>query len=223
MWLWLAVVTLFFSIPQSKIIGYVLPTTVPLAFLIGDRMSLGWADSPRVRRLWRVCAAVAIAACVAAVLAGAAFPGKSLRGLARTLAQQAQPGEPVVFLYDYYFDVPFYARLSAPVRVVEDWSDPKVIQSDNWSKELLDAQRFASRPAARVLLSPAELSDTICHATTTWVVGYYTKVLFEPALAHATQIARNGETVLWRVPGRSGAPVSAASCPEMPSANSTSK
>jgi 4-amino-4-deoxy-L-arabinose transferase-like glycosyltransferase len=223
MWLWLAVVTVFFSLPQSKIIGYVLPTTVPLAFLIGDRISLGWRDSPRIRRLWRICAAVAIAACVAAVAAGAAFPGKSLRGLARTLAQQARPGEPVVFLYDYYFDVPFYAHLSAPVRVVEDWTDPKVVQSDNWSKELLDAQRFASGPAARVLLSPSELGDTICNATTTWVLGYYTKVLLEPALAHATQIARSGETVLWRVPGRSAAPVNAASCPEMPSANSTSK
>jgi 4-amino-4-deoxy-L-arabinose transferase-like glycosyltransferase len=223
MWLWLTAVVVFFSIPQSKIIGYVLPTSVPLAFLVGDRISLGWPDSPRVRRLWRICAAVATAACVGAVAAGAAFPGKSLRGLARTLAQQARPGEPVVFLYDYYFDVPFYARLSAPVRVVEDWSDPKVIQSDNWSKELLDAQRFASGPAARVLLSPAELADTICNATTTWVVGYYTKVLLEPALSHATQVARSGETVLWRVPGRSAGLLSAASCPEMPSANSISK
>jgi 4-amino-4-deoxy-L-arabinose transferase-like glycosyltransferase len=223
MWLWLTAVLVFFSIPQSKIIGYVLPATVPLAFLIGDSISLGWPDLPRIRRLWRIWAAVAIAACVAVVAAAAAFPGKSLRGLARTLAQQARPGEPVVFLYDYYFDVPFYARLSAPVRVVEDWSDPKVMQSDNWSKELVDAQRFASGSAARVLLAPAELADIVCDATTTWVVGYYTKVLVEPALAHATQIARSGNTVLWRVPGRSAEPISAASCPEMPSGNSTNK
>ena len=162
MWLWLAVVTVFFSIPQSKIIGYILPTTVPLAFLIGDRISLGWPDWPRVSRLWRIGAALAAAACVAAVAAGAAFPSKSLRDLARTLAQQAAPGEPVVFLYDYYFDVPFYAHLRAPVRVVENWSDPRVVGRDNWRKELLDAQRFASGAAARVLLSPAELADTIC-------------------------------------------------------------
>jgi len=145
-----------------------------------------------------------------------------MRDLGRTLAQQAAPGEPVVFLYDYYFDVPFYAHLSEPVRVVEDWSDPRVVGRDNWSKELLDAQRFASGPAARVLLSPAELGDTVCNATTTWVVGYYAHVSM-PALAKATQIARSGATVLWRVPGRSTAPVSAGSCPQTPSANSTNK
>jgi 4-amino-4-deoxy-L-arabinose transferase-like glycosyltransferase len=223
MWLWLAVVTVFFSIPQSKIIGYVLPTTVPLAFLIGDRISLGWPDSPRISRLWRVCAAVATAACVAVVAAVTAFPGKSLRDLGRTLAERAAPGEPVVFLYDYYFDVPFYAHLSAPVGVVEDWSDPRVVGRDNWSKELLDAQRFASGAAARVLLSPAELADAICNATTTWVMGYYTKVSLEPALVNATEIARSGTTVLWRVPGRSVGTLNAASCPGTPSGNSTGK
>ncbi|HXD38941.1 MAG TPA: glycosyltransferase family 39 protein [Ramlibacter sp.] len=223
MWLWLVLVTIFFSIPQSKIIGYVLPTAVPLAFLIGDRISLGWPESTRLSRLWRVGAVLAVAACMAVVAAGIAFPGKSLRDLGRTLAERAAPGEPVVFLYDYYFDVPFYAQLSAPVRVVADWGDPQVVGRDNWSKELLDAQRFASGPAARVLLSPAELVDTICNATTTWVVGYYTKASLEPALANATEIARSGTTALWRVPGRPAAPVSAGSCPGTPSANSANK
>jgi hypothetical protein len=223
MWLWLVVVTVFFSIPQSKIIGYVLPATVPLAFLIGDSVSMRLPESPRLQRLWRISAALAIAACLAAVAAGAAYPGKSLRSLGRTLAQQAAPGEPVIFLYDYYFDVPFYAGLRAPVGVVEDWNKPQVVRRDNWSRELLDAQRFAAGSAARVLLSPAELAETICNATTTWVVGYYTKVELEPALVHATEIARSGTSVLWRVPGRSRGSVSAAGCPEMPSENSTSK
>jgi len=223
MWLWLAVVTVFFSIPQSKIIGYVLPTTVPLAFLIGDRISLGWPDSPRIGRLWRICAALAAAACVAVVAAGTAFPDKSLRSLGRTLAQQARPGEPVVFLYDYYFDVPFYAHLSAPVRVVENWSDPQVVGRDNWTRELLDAQRFASGPAARVLLTPAELTDTICNASTSWLVGYYANVPLESSLYQVTEIARSGATVLWRVAGRPGGMVSAAGCPETPSGNSASK
>ena len=27
MWIWLAVVTVFFSLPQSKLVGYILPVT----------------------------------------------------------------------------------------------------------------------------------------------------------------------------------------------------
>ena len=223
MWLWLAVVTLFFSLPQSKLIGYILPATVPLAFLIGDGISLGIGTSHRIRKLWRLSAALAIAACLAAAAAGAAYPGKSLRGLGRTLAKLAAPGEPVVFLDDYYFDVPFYARLRAPVRVVEDWNDPRIVQRDGWSKALLDAQRFAAGSAPRVLLSPAELTDAICHAKVTWVLGNYTMASLQPALVHATEVARNGTTVLWRVPGRSPGSLNAAACPETPSVNSADK
>ncbi|HWP11711.1 MAG TPA: glycosyltransferase family 39 protein [Ramlibacter sp.] len=223
MWLWLAVVTLFFSLPQSKLIGYILPATVPLAFLIGDGISLGIGTSHRIRKLWRLSAALAIAACLAAAAAGAAYPGKSLRGLGRTLAKLAAPGEPVVFLDDYYFDVPFYARLRAPVRVVEDWNDPRIVQRDGWSKALLDAQRFAAGSAPRVLLSPAELTDAICHAKVTWVLGNYTMASLQPALVHATEVARSGTTVLWRVPGQSSAFLNAAACPETPSVNSADK
>ena len=45
MWLWLAVVTVFFSLPQSKLVGYILPAAVPLAFLIGDSAALALARS----------------------------------------------------------------------------------------------------------------------------------------------------------------------------------
>jgi 4-amino-4-deoxy-L-arabinose transferase-like glycosyltransferase len=220
MWIWLAVVMLFFSLPQSKIIGYILPATVPLAFLIGDMIALHSAQGSR--RLW-VSAGLAAAFCLAAVAAGTLEPGKSLRGLGRTLASHTAPGEPIVFVDDYYFDIPFYARLRAPVRVVEDWSSPQVLQRDNWGKELLDAQRFATGPAARVLLSPGELADAICSAKITWVLGYYTKASLLPELSSAQQIARSGTTVLWRVPGPGSEAFSPADCPGRPSASSIDK
>ena len=49
MWIWLAVVTIFFSLPQSKLVGYVLPVSFPLAYLIGDSAALLVANSPRAR------------------------------------------------------------------------------------------------------------------------------------------------------------------------------
>ena len=40
LWLWLLVVLVFFSIPASKLVGYVLPALPPLAALAGDRKSV---------------------------------------------------------------------------------------------------------------------------------------------------------------------------------------
>ena len=221
MWLWLALVTLFFSLPQSKLVGYVLPITVPVAFLVGDSARSLWSDSVRVPRLWTICAGVAIATCLAAVVLAATHPGKSLRGLAQTLASRAAPGEPVVFLHDYFFDVEFYAQLRAPVRVVEDWEDPAVMQRDNWTKELRDAQRFAAPGGVPVLLAPSQLADIIDNSSNTWVLGFRGQKIAGPA--GVFEVARSNETVLWRVPGKGRAGINAAGSPEKPSANSTGK
>ena len=215
MWIWLFAVTLFFSLPESKIIGYLLPVTVPLAYLIGDGASQLVQGSSRLRLLWQSSALVAIAGCLAGVLWATANPGKPLRGLGRELASRAGPQEPVVFLHDYFFDIGFYAKARGPSRVVEDWDSPEVEARDNWGKELLDARRFADDAAASMLLSPAALPALACASSTTWLLGNYKIMPRYPMLAHAAEIARNGETVLWRLPGQSAA-FRAAHCAENP-------
>jgi 4-amino-4-deoxy-L-arabinose transferase-like glycosyltransferase len=220
MWLWIAVVTLFFSLPNSKLVGYILPVTLPLAFLIGDSARAAVEDSSRMRRIWRLSATVAVVICVGFIAFASWRPSKSTRSLATVLAREAAPQDPIVFLYDYYFDLSFYARLRQPVRVVEDWSAPSVAERDNWSKELLDASRFAPAAAPPVLLPPAAMRQIVCNANTTWVLGNQSVVYRNRALlAGATQVAQSGETVLWRVPGRGVS----AGCPGTPSANSTDK
>jgi 4-amino-4-deoxy-L-arabinose transferase-like glycosyltransferase len=223
MWLWLAVVTIFFSLPQSKLVGYIAPVTVPLAFLIGDVGSRLLSESRRKRWLFAASAAIACATGVAVVVAAAVVPSNSLRGLSRTLAARAGPQDQVVFLDGYYFDVPFYASLRAPVRVIDNWSDPALAQRDDWHKELLDAQRFAPASAEPVLLLPSALPSSICRAPTTWLIGHPSMMERYPALSAATEIARNGNTVLWRLTRRESGPLSAADCPGTPSANSTGK
>lgn len=224
MWIWLAVVTVFFSLPQSKLVGYIMPTVVPLAFLIGDSAGSSITHSLRARRLWQFSAALAIAACLTIIASSEIHSGKSLRNLGRALATQAAPQDSVVFLNDYFFDLPFYAGLRAPVRVVEDWDNSGVALRDNWRKELLDAQRFAPASATPVLLHPTELADTLCGATTTWIVGHWTASWHYPELARGAPAAKEGETVLWRMPGRQAGSIGiSAACPEKPSANSTGK
>jgi 4-amino-4-deoxy-L-arabinose transferase-like glycosyltransferase len=223
MWLWLGLVTLFFSLPQSKLVGYILPATAPLAFLIGDGIASRSADSPRVRRLWQASAAVAVAVCVAAVVVGGLKQPKSFRALAQQIAGRIALGDRVLFLDDYFFDVPIYARLASPVLVAEDWQSPEVDRHDNWVKELRDAQRFANADAARVLVMPAQVPSIICAAGTTWVMGHTSMPAHYPALAGAEQVAKSGDTVLWRIERHTGTPVNAVACPGTPSENSAGK
>jgi 4-amino-4-deoxy-L-arabinose transferase-like glycosyltransferase len=223
MWLWLGLVTLFFSMPHSKLVGYILPAAPPLAFLIADGIALRIADSLRTRRLWQASVGLAMTVCVAAVVAGNLKQPKSHRALAQEIASRAAPADRVLFLHDYFFDVPIHARLPSPVLVAEDWQSPEVDRHDNWIKELRDAQRFASADAARVLVTAAQVPSILCGAGTTWVMGHLSMMAHYPALAQAQEIAKSGETVLWRMPAPTSTALNAAACPGTPSENSAGK
>ncbi|HWI82012.1 glycosyltransferase family 39 protein [Ramlibacter sp.] len=216
MWLWLLLVTVFFSLPRSKLAGYILPVTVPLAFLVADA-ALAAAQSGRGRRLLAASAAAAALACLTVVVAVTAAPSKSLREVGRTLAQRRTPEEPVVFLHGYYYDLPFYARLAAPPLVLDDWDRPALAARDDWHRELLDAQRFRRGQGDPVLLLPSQLAGVLCASRATWLVGGVAMLERYPLLAQAAVIARQGDTLLWRLPA--GA-VTAAPCPGTPSASS---
>jgi 4-amino-4-deoxy-L-arabinose transferase-like glycosyltransferase len=218
MWLWLVLVTLFFSLPKSKLIGYILPATVPLAFLVADAIAIGWRAGTGRSRRWIAASAIGGAlVCVGVVVAVAVTRDNALGPLGHTLAQRVTPRDQVVFLHGYYFDLPFYARLHAPVHVVDDWTDPELSSRDDWHKELLDAQHFEPVATPPVLLTPARVGELLCTGRTTWFVGAASMPARYPVLAAATLVTRQGDTALWRLPA--GA-LSAAQCREMPSANS---
>ncbi len=223
MWLWLATITAFFSLPQSKLVGYILPAAAPLAFLIGDSAALGYAQSARLRRLWRFSAGTAGVVCLAVVIVATVYAPKSSRNISRILASRAAPGEPVIFLQKYFFDVPFYAALRTPALVVDEWDDPDLSHHDNWRKELFDARQFASPAAPPVLLLRADLANVLCHAGASWVVGHRRLAGQYPELAGGTEVAAIGEDALWRVPGRAGTTLTGRGCPEKPSASSAGK
>lgn len=217
MWLWVLLITLFFSMPRSKLIGYILPVCAPLAYLIGDVIASALAaGAPRGRR-------VAIAAALGAVLSLTVVgvvtfgPGKSLHQLGETLAQRRAPGEPVVFLHGYYFDVPYYARLREPTPVVDQWDDKALTSHDDWRKELFDAEHFQPRSVAPVLVLPSALPGLLCTGKATWLVGDASMAARYPFLSAATVAARHRDTVLWRLAPQ---PVTAAPCRGTPSVNS---
>jgi 4-amino-4-deoxy-L-arabinose transferase-like glycosyltransferase len=152
---WTVVILLFFSLPNSKLVGYVLPALAPwCALLAGGLQPLG--------RWWRRGLALAALLCLGVVVALALRSPHSGRLAALALAAQRGADDPVVFVDEMFYDVPFYARLTAPVLVASRWDDAAIARSDNWRKELADAARFDPAAARRVLYPIGQLAALTC-------------------------------------------------------------
>ncbi len=192
LWLWVLALTVFFSLPQSKLVGYILPVSFPLALLIADGASLWATGGPRGRRLWQASAVIAAGISLGAISLSLHYADRSQRSLGVALANRVAPRDTVVFLRSYYFDVPFYAHLSHPVLVVDDWDKPELTARDNWARELLDAQHFMPPSAKPVLVVPAALKLATCTTAPVWIVGAVSALAQHPELAGATEIARHG-------------------------------
>ena len=199
MGLWVVIVVLFFSMPKSKLLGYILPAVPPLAFLMADGFISIAKPSQRMRRLWWASVSVTTALSIGAVVGFAVHPLRSSRGLALVLGAQRGPSEPVFMLNHYYYDVPFYARIRAPVMVVDDWTSPDIGKRDNWRKEFADAAQFAVAGSASALINPASLSAAVCQSPVSWVIGASTAGDHYPVLARARVVITQRDTTLWRI------------------------
>ena len=209
MWTWLGAILLFFSLPQSKPVGYAMAVLFPIAFLAADaalaawRLGRGWP-----RRAVQASVAIAVAICVAAVVASAATYDRDNTALARTLLQLRGADDPVVFGGQYFFDIPLHAQLRDPVPVTGDWSDPKIAERDNWRRELAEAAPFAPVLAARLLVTPEQGYALRCGTRTLWAVVRVDAEGQVSSLPGAARVATVNRTSLWRVPAASCAAAS---------------
>jgi 4-amino-4-deoxy-L-arabinose transferase-like glycosyltransferase len=195
---WASVTVVFFSLPQSKLIGYVLPAIAPLAFLAADGFVTWQQASQRSGRWWWWGNSVVAILGLAAVVVLAMRQPHSSREIASQLGRERAAGDQVVMLEHYYFDLPFYARLAEPLKVVERWDDPEIGRRDNWKKELADAGAFAPQRAAALLIPRSGLDEALCSAGVTWVAGDPAAAERYPALKRARRIAATPEMILWR-------------------------
>ncbi len=193
---WLVAVLGFFSIPTSKLVGYALPALAPWCLL------LALAIASRPRRAWRWAMGGSALTCLIIVAALAWQAPKSNRTLALALAARMAPTDRVVMVDEYFYDVPFYARLEHPVIIAANWADPELPRRDNWRKEVFDAARFD--PAlGRELLQPLEALDSLaCGAGAVWFIVRTPEVARVTGLTGAQRAFRAAGAELWRVPGR---------------------
>ncbi len=160
---WIVAVTGFFSLPHSKLVGYLLPVLAPLAALLASAMD--WN-----RRVAIVMAAQAVLCVGIVVGVGIAAPNSSA-GAARALAARLQPGETVVFVDVMLYDFPVVADLRRPVVVASAWDDGTVMKRDNWRKELYEAARFDPALGRRLLWPIDRLAELACGDKATWYVS----------------------------------------------------
>jgi len=197
---WLAVVLLFFSLPQSKLVGYVLPALPPLAWLLARALERGAPGASRLARHTALLAGAAALLCVA-VAAGVAWAGlPSHRPLGLALRAQHRAGEPVILVRRYAYDLPFYARLAEPLQVLDDWRNPVMTQHDDWRRELVEAGRFAPALARQRLIDRGALPALLCGHARSWIVATAAQLQAEPQLAGAREVARTRDVALWLLP-----------------------
>jgi 4-amino-4-deoxy-L-arabinose transferase-like glycosyltransferase len=213
MWLWLTITLIFFSIPTSKLVGYVLAAVPPSAVLAAD----GFTRFTRAHggeRRWLVgMAALAMVLCVGGLAAGLVYERNNIRPLAAQVRPLLSPGnDEIVALRTYPFSLSFYLRHRQPIRVVEAWDEPRLLQKDTWRKELHEAARFDPARAGVVLMRPQGLAHLLaCSRRTVWVFASRTEPARTPHLAHLQLVATHGTHAVWRRPPPS-APADRANC-----------
>ena len=213
---WCAVVVVFFSLPSSKLVGYILPALAPLACLIADAMRCAelrrGSPHPAPARMFtpgtarRASAWAAAVVCIVAVVFAHFYQPKSMQVLAQRLQAGRSAGEPVVFLGNYYYDVPFYAGLTGPVTVLDRWA-PDEVAHDSWRAELVDAGRFAPDRASALLKRGDGVARLACAANGAWLMGPWPPRQEFAGFLPLVPVQVHGAVALWHLvppPGAAG-------------------
>ena len=207
---WLLGILVFFSLPNSKLLGYIFPALPPLAFLIADAL-LGWLQKrreaqpaaktePGVYLGGSLVVGAGLSALFIAIVA--VFDDTSTRSLSKQVAPLYRPGDQIVMIDEYEYDLPFYLRAEKNSWVVSDWQDVAGIAArDNWRKELYDAGQFDAARMRQVLLLPDEFVARLCAFSggSLWVWGKTGQAQRHPFLAEQTVAFSNERRIVWRL------------------------
>ncbi len=159
LWVWLLTITVFFSLPKSKLVGYILPVVPPLTLLAAQYWEQRWGQHARAKRVFALLCAVNLALGIGFNhLAGQHSLRQSSRDVAQALACRMQADDTVLVAGGYPYDLPFEANLKHPVVVVSDWVSARQKAGDNWQREMFEGAVFDPQ-AAQVLQMPEVLQS----------------------------------------------------------------
>jgi 4-amino-4-deoxy-L-arabinose transferase-like glycosyltransferase len=213
-WIWVIAILGFFSIPNSKLIGYALPVMPALATLVAL-----WWTRHMAMRTWGAWAFGALsvlgitAAAVANDYAGAYTSARSTRGVAQAVVCQVGPGDVLAVVDDYPYDVMFYAQRQRSIEVIQDWVREEREAGDDWRRELMDGVAF-DKPAGAVLQPMSRLVELRVNEYA-WVLAPRWHQSFNPqTYAGFVEAYNDGSWILYRGVNPQGKSPRAAKGPE---------
>jgi len=169
--IWVLLITVFFSIPASKLIGYTVPVVPPLAILMAEALVAG-LKGLRHDRVYKQTLTFLIAGAMSCVIGLTIFlfvQKDSTKPLAQLIQSEQTAEDGFIFIDIYPFDSAFYTGSKDPAWVVTNWK--ALTKGDNWRHELADAAQFNSELGDDVLVDSEELIPRMCLAPnrTYWV------------------------------------------------------
>jgi hypothetical protein len=165
-----------------------------LAALIAE----GLENVTRFGWRWKFAMAVAASAmCIGSIIAITRADDISSKPLVAAYHQNAAPGEPLVFLQTYRFDVPFYARLAEPIIIIDKWDQP--ILKDSWPKEIADAAKFRPLLGEKVLINTPDMRKILCPQPVTWVISPSSYINKSKELNSLEPVAKNSLYALVKI------------------------
>jgi 4-amino-4-deoxy-L-arabinose transferase-like glycosyltransferase len=187
-------VVAFFTVPRSKLPGYVLPAVPALALVLGP-----WCATWKYRR---PAVIVAMLLCIALIPAALRSKGLDPGRMASELRTEIAANDRVVFWRRNFLSVPLILQRTRPAEVVDDWSATSAQLEDSWRRELAEGREFEPARATGVLVTPAEFAaGLVTNPARIWV-WVHKEDAVAAELTGFEIVARRGEYVVLRRPAR---------------------
>ncbi len=137
--LWIVIILVFFSIPHSKIITYILPIFPALSLLTARYLTHTWISHRGYTQAFLlICITINVLFLLALVQNAKYLNQDSAKPLVEKLKLMIQPQDEVASYFNYYQDVPLY--LGRRISIAADWQDKNIPNKDNWMRELGSSQ-----------------------------------------------------------------------------------
>ena len=169
-WVWLLAILLFFSVPNSKLVGYILPVIPPLTLLA----SMGWqrtmAHRASAGKVFAAVCLVNVAIALGIVLkVGDVTRASRTQDVAQVFACAATPSDSLYVADAFPYDLPLYAQTSKPMVVLGDWPVVRKQVGDGWQRELFEGADFDAQAAQ--LLQPMAVLAQVAQTPGHWFAG----------------------------------------------------
>jgi hypothetical protein len=169
-WVWVLAIVVFFSIPRSKLVGYILPVMPPLALLAAWGWERAMARVRHAPKWWAGLVGLALSiAVITNFMVESVTRDRYTIDIAPTLVCMKQPGDTIYLVGGYPYDLPFLIRADKQMVVIQDWPTLRKTTGDNWRRELFEGADFDAQAGA--VLQSAEVLPAASQQAGNWLVA----------------------------------------------------